>query len=206
VSGYVCLDFRSGQPARVSYRSCACDKPTRCRWSICCGAMRVISKVVPAALVAAASVCVSACTMGGPGRGQSPAAITYSCCEAGDVNAVYHPGQTMYLHWIVDEPSEDGSPVTARGLPVELIAGLTGPYRSVQELKSNEAPSPGQGSRTFLAPTLRPARVPGERPVSAIAIPNDAGSGYYDLTFSVTEVGGGTFSGAGIIQITSSTT
>lgn len=166
--------------------------------------MRVISKVVPAALVAMASVGVSACTLGG-GSDHSPAAITYSCCEAGDVNTVYHPDQTMYLHWIVDEPSGGGSPDTASGLPVELIAGLTGPYQSVQELKISEAPALGQGARTFRAPTLRPNRVRGERPVSAIAIPTDAGSGYYDLIFSVTEVGGGTFSGASIVQITNST-
>lgn len=85
-----------------------------------------------------------------------------------------------------------------------MRAGLSRGDRA--ELKSREASAPDQGSRTFRAPTVGPAQIPRERPVSAIAIPTDAGSGYYDLTFSVTEVGGGTFSGASIVQITSSAT
>ena len=139
--------------------------------------------------VGALLLSVGACT--GPPLGPTYQGPTYTCCVAADINQIYHPGDTLSIHWIVQ-----GSPAPSGAvLRFELNAHLDGPFGSVTELKGGAA-----GKQTVAAAPLRPTGVAGEQPVSTIQIPLTAEPGYYNL---VTSVGarGSTFSGASIIQI-----
>jgi hypothetical protein len=115
----------------------------------------------------------------------------YTCCDVSDMNRDYHPGDTVTLHWIVDPAGlgpSDG---------VELDAHLTGPDPTVAELKHATA----AGKFTFAAEPLHPTGRAGEAPVSDIAIPTGAPTGYYDLVISIIETGGSTSAGS-VIQVT----
>jgi hypothetical protein len=117
--------------------------------------------------------------------------VGYTCCDARDVDATYHPGQTMTVHWTVTHPG------AAPGRPV-LTAELTGPYGDVGSLKSAYGK---KGATTFTAPARRPAGTPGEKPVSTIVIGAGAAPGYYSLTTSITFREGGRASGGSIVEI-----
>jgi hypothetical protein len=123
--------------------------------------------------------------------------VSYTCCDAKDVDTHYQPGQTMAVHWIVN--SENG---TAEGGPqVELAARLTGPYAAVADLKAAASDTrSASGDVTFAAAPVRPSGTAGERPVSTILIGSDAKPGYYNLIFSVTQ-DGGTVGGASIVRV-----
>jgi hypothetical protein len=117
---------------------------------------------------------------------------------AADIDRIYHPGETLSIHWIVQ-----GSPAPSGAVPhFELNARLSGSFGSVEELKSQVVHAEGRaaGPQTVAAAPLHPTGVAGEQPVSTILIPLTAAPGYYDLTFSVSEPGD-TFSGGSIIQI-----
>ncbi|MEU5725913.1 hypothetical protein ABZ783_29380 [Micromonospora sp. NPDC047738] len=125
--------------------------------------------------------------------------MTYTCCEALDVDKPYQPGQTLTVDWTVESPEEPG------GTPpqVELAALLTGPFATVGDLKAaTEGTSTPTvpGLVTFAAAPVRPSGMPDERPVSTIVIGPDAKPGYYNLVTSVAD-GGNTVSGASIIQV-----
>ncbi|MFG2107102.1 hypothetical protein [Micromonospora chersina] len=125
----------------------------------------------------------------------SAARVTYTCCDAQDVDRPYQPGQTLTLHWTVESPDQPG------GTPpqVELTARLTGPFATVGDVKAATEGTPNApGLVTFAATPFRPSGTPDERPVSAVVIGPDAKPGYYNLVTSVVE-GGNTASGAGSI-------
>jgi len=148
-----------------------------------------------ASLGAAAAVVafLAACDAGAPENdGAAPAQLTYTCCSATDVDTLYHPGQTMSVHWMVEGPAT-GSP------QVELTASLTGPYPTADELKADDSGT-AAGKVTFTAAPVRPAGTPGEHPVSTIAIGSDARPGYYNLTTSMKQ-GGATDGGASIVRV-----
>jgi hypothetical protein len=107
------------------------------------------------------------------------------------MNRDYHPGDTVTLHWIVEPAGMSPSD------GVELDAHLTGPYPSVAELKHATTAGPF----TFAAKPLHPTGHAGEAPVSDIAIPAAAPTGYYDLVVSIIEPGGSTSAGS-VIQVT----
>jgi len=135
---------------------------------------------------------VSACSsQPAPAAARGP---SYTCCDANDIERTYQPGQTLTVHWVVD-PGEPGAPVRV----VELAAHLAGPYRSTADLKAAEFQGGSTPAANLTADTVRPAGVPGERPVSTIAIGPDAEPGYYSLVTSVQD--GGTVSGASVIQV-----
>ncbi|MGC4815186.1 hypothetical protein ACLQ29_32135 [Micromonospora sp. DT228] len=121
--------------------------------------------------------------------------VTYSCCEARDVDRPYQPGQTLTVHWAVESPDEPG------GTPpqVELTARLTGPFAAVGDLKAATEGTPTvPGLVTFAAAPVRPSGTPDERPISTIVIAADAKPGYYNLVTAV--VGGdNTASGGGSV-------
>ena len=128
----------------------------------------------------------------GPPLGPTPG-LTYSCCAATDIERIYHPGDTLTIHWIVQ-----GTPAPSGAVPqFELNVKLSGAFGSVADLKGGAA-----GSRTVAAAPVHPTGLADEQPVSTILIPLTAGSGYYDLTFSVDEPGA-SFSGRSIVQIVS---
>jgi hypothetical protein len=162
---------------------------------------RTISRVKTPRIVLFAAVVlvpVAACDAQ-PSQSDAVAQVTYSCCEAGDVDTLYQPGQTLTIHWMVNRSDEpDATP-----LPVELAARLTGPFATVEALKAvTDDSQPAPGLATFAATAVRPSGLPGERPVSTIAIGPAAAPGYYNLHTSVTglnerdEVGG-----ASIVQV-----
>ncbi len=119
---------------------------------------------------------------------------TYTCCEDLDVDKPYHPGHSLTVRWTVESPDEPGS----TSPQVELAARLTGPYGTVDDLKTA---STVPGLVTFEAAPVRPVGTPGERPVSTIAIGADAEPGFYELTTSVIGDGNTTTSGSSIVQV-----
>ncbi|MFG1872492.1 hypothetical protein [Micromonospora arborensis] len=149
-----------------------------------------------------AVVCLGMLVTSGCGSGRSTTAAgtptTYTCCDGEDVDTVYRPGQEMTVHWIV-RPASDPAVTPAE---VELTARLTGPYGDVSELKSAAGGTepPASGEVTFEAEPVRPSGAAGERPVSVIAIAEDAPPGYYNLLFSVHQGGGGV-SGASVVRV-----
>lgn len=141
---------------------------------------------------------VSACAGQGP-QSDAVAQVTYSCCEAKDVETLYRPGQTLTIHWIVNRSDEPG----ATTQPVELAAHLTGPFATVEELKAATGDARAvPGLATFRAAVIRPSGIPDERPVSVITIGSAAGTGYYNLSTTVTQLDEGSRAGGdGIIQV-----
>jgi hypothetical protein len=117
--------------------------------------------------------------------------VTYTCCEAADVEMPYQPGQTMTVHWIVQTPEEPVSGPPA----VELTASLTGPYASADDLKGGTA-----GAATYTAAAVRPSGAPDEQPVSTIVIGADAQPGLYNLVTSANQ-GGATSGGSSVVRV-----
>jgi hypothetical protein len=151
--------------------------------------------VLGAILLTAMSSCTTkASTMDSSGP-------TYTCCAEADVNKLYHPGDTISIHWIV-VPS-----TTAPGghaPQVELRASLAGSFGTVGDLKQANGGGTVRGDTTYEATPIRPSGQSGEQPVSLIAIPANAAPGYYNLTTSVTRPDF-TVSGGAVIQITPKT-
>ncbi|MGC5020859.1 hypothetical protein [Micromonospora sp. DT47] len=114
--------------------------------------------------------------------GPVTAAPTYTCCEAGDVDRLYQPGQTLTVHWTVESPDEpSGTPPQ-----VELTARLTGPFATVGDLKAAADDTQiVSGLVTFAAAPVRPSGTPDERPISIIVIGPEAKPGYYNLATSL---------------------
>ncbi|MCZ7438130.1 hypothetical protein O7598_17100 [Micromonospora sp. WMMC241] len=132
-----------------------------------------------------------------PSSPETAASVTYSCCEAQDVDKPYQPGQTLTVHWTVEPSDEPG------GTPpqVELTARLTGPFATVGDLKAATEGTPSvPGLVTFAAAPVRPSGTPDERPVSTLVIDPDAKPGYYNLVTSVVD-GGSTAGGDSIVQV-----
>jgi len=119
-------------------------------------------------------------------------AFAYSCCVGQD--AVYHPGETVSLHWSVT-PVVDSSPAT---LPVTLTVQLTGPFSDASEAKVG--PSPGT---TLVAAPIETTTAVGSSPVSTITFPVATAPGYYNLTFA-TSTRGSTVSGTSTILVEAS--
>ncbi|MFD2767082.1 hypothetical protein [Micromonospora eburnea] len=132
-----------------------------------------------------------------PAGPEGATSVTYSCCEAGDIDRPYQPGQTLTVHWTVESPEQ---PAVAPP-QVELTARLTGPYATTGDLKAAADPGPA----TFEAAPVRPSGGPDERPVSTIVIGTDAEPGYYNLVTAVVS-DGSTVSGASIIRVVAPTT
>ncbi|MFG2045436.1 hypothetical protein [Dactylosporangium sp. NPDC048998] len=128
------------------------------------------------------------------------AQVTYTCCEARDVDTLYRPGQTLTVHWIVSGSDQPG----ATQPHVELAARLIGPYASVDTLKAATDDQTPSEAVTFAAAPVRPSGTPDERPVSTIVIGPEAKPGYYNLITSVTGEGS-TVSGASIIHVVPTT-
>jgi hypothetical protein len=123
--------------------------------------------------------------------------VRYTCCGATDVEKLYEPGETLTVQWTVKAP--DG-PVVAPP-QVELTARLTGPYDTVDKLKTSEADTKAAaGDVAFAAAPIRPAGTPDERPVSKMVISPAAEPGYYNLITSVRQ-DHSTSSGASIIRV-----
>jgi hypothetical protein len=140
---------------------------------------------------------VTACAS--PSRPAAPAGLTYTCCDAADINKTYRPGETLKVHW-----TAQGTPVAGSALSIELTATLAGPFSSVADLK-NSVMMKGAPAVTLAADTVRPTGALGEQPVSVIVIPGDATPGYYNLATTMVEPGSNV-SGGSVIEIIAPTT
>src|SRR5215471_2694907 len=86
-----------------------------------------------------------------------PTGPTYSCCVAADIERIYHPGDALTIHWIVQGPPAP----SGAAHQIELSARLSGAFGNVAELKGGAA-----ASQTISAAPLHPTGVAGEQLVS----------------------------------------
>lgn len=110
--------------------------------------------------------------------------VIYTCCSDSDVAQLVRPGGTFVVHWMV-KPSAGDAQIQILG------ARLTGPYASVDALKSGSVSAP-----SYPATAITLSGAPGSAPVSVIHVPADAKPGLYQListtAFPVThDTGGG---------------
>jgi hypothetical protein len=115
----------------------------------------------------------------------------YTCCSSQDVNTVYHPGETLRLHWIATRVMTTNPNPTR----VTLTAQLNGPFVDEAHLKGNPT-----GGTTLLAPPIEATTTVGESHTSTISLPATLVPGYYNLT-SATSVPSFHASGASIVRV-----
>lgn len=110
------------------------------------------------------------------------ATYTYSCCSAILVDTVYHPGGVVVLRW-----RRDVAPPGANGRGDYLLsARLSGPFPSVEELKTTIAGSPNAHVALNLAsPVTRVSNTSGASPVTRLRVPTTAAPGYYNLSITI---------------------
>ena len=158
---------------------------------------RPMRLAVAAGLGAAIIAGVSACTKtAATGSQQTFRVQTYTCCVAGDIEPIRHPGQSVSVHWIA-EPSQSPGPVAQ----VTLKVFLDGPFPSVTALKSAMVSVPDAQTSAHLATSsMVVSNQVGNAPVSELTIPKSARPGYYNWTTTVAS-GGMSASGSTIIQI-----
>ena len=110
------------------------------------------------------------------------ATYTYSCCSASLVDTTYHPGEVMDVRWI---RSVD-SPATSPRVIILLSARLSGPFASVEGLKSSMTASPHALRAVDVASLVRRvSNTSGASPVTRLRIPATASPGYYNLSFTI---------------------
>jgi hypothetical protein len=139
-----------------------------------------------------AGVGLCGCSPAGPGSSVGYQRYVYTCCAGDGPQATWHPGDTVTVRWIV-QPAEVTADST--GQRITLTAVLTGPYKSVAELKSG-APA----SLTLRAtPIVTTDRTNGS-PVSSIALPPNIPTGFYNVADDVGYANGHA-GGAAIVQV-----
>lgn len=132
---------------------------------------------------------LTATTIGGCGGSGTPAeAYSYTWCVSDLGAEVWHAGQPVRVAWTAVRGKQGARPGPAS---VRLTVLLSGPFRSVAELKqaiSGSPPSatrPGGRAPIAAAPAIRATTRSAAAPVSALTIPQDAPAGFYDLQFVV---------------------
>lgn len=125
------------------------------------------------------------------------AQYSYTCCGASVMDTIYHPGSVITVHWV----RSVATPTQAPASTIELSVSLSGPYRTVNLLKSDSVGAhPRLGLTNAHARRISVLDTDVASPISVLRIPADAGSGYYNLTMT-TGTKGLTESGAGVIRI-----
>ena len=151
------------------------------------------SSVLTAAACMLASAIATGCASSP--RAVSAPAMSFSCCAASVVAHPWRPGQQIRLAW-----TTQGRPAAGSTGETALTATLTGPYRTVVELKAANANGTDRARQIAAAPVIRVSGDPASAPVSVITIPADAAPGYYNLRFA--DTGGNMASyGATIISV-----
>lgn len=84
--------------------------------------------------------------------------------------------------------------------PVTLTVVLTGPYRTIGDLKGTNKAGPDRSSIVAAAPVIKLSVVPARSPVSMVTIPPGAAPGSYNLSFTVASRAASA-SGASIITV-----
>jgi hypothetical protein len=122
---------------------------------------------------------------------------SYTCCNASVMNTIYHPGSVITIHWIRTVGTSSSAPVTS----VALSLSLTGPFRTVNLLKTESVGAHARLGRTNAhAHRIVLLDTAADNPISILRIPSDAGTGYYNLTTS-TATKSLSESGSGIIRV-----
>ncbi|MDQ6856663.1 MAG: hypothetical protein M3Z57_06275 [Candidatus Dormibacteraeota bacterium] len=115
----------------------------------------------------------------------------YTCCDAADVVSVWHPGQTLTVHWTAHSVVTTDS--TTR--TVSLTVALRGPYRDVNSLKQG-----GDASTSLAGAPLTASDGTPSSPVSVIVLPPSLATGFYNLTETVSSTSGSS-SGSSVVQV-----
>jgi hypothetical protein len=122
---------------------------------------------------------------------------SYTCCNASVMNTIYHPGSVISAHWTRSIVPSSQAPASS----IELSLSLSGPYRTVNLLKTDSARAhPLLGQTNERAVRIVVLDTAADSPVSILRIPQDAGTGYYNLT-TTTASKNLTVGGSGIIRV-----
>lgn len=122
---------------------------------------------------------------------------SYTCCSAKVMNTIYHPGSVITVHWIRSVVTPSQAPAAT----IKLSLSLSGPYRTVNLLKTDSIGAhPRLGRTNSSARRIAVLDTVIDSPISILRIPADAGSGYYNLT-TTTGTKNLTVSGSGIIRV-----
>jgi hypothetical protein len=125
------------------------------------------------------------------------AAFSYTCCRGSVMNAIYHPGGVITVHWIRTVAGTGQHPAT----PITLSLSLSGPYRTVSALKRDSiGRHPRRGRTNARAKRIIVLDTALDSPISLLKIPKDAGSGYYNLTTTI-GTKNLTVGGSGIVRV-----
>jgi len=149
--------------------------------------------MLAATVVAATVGCSSQAPSEAPGSAVKRGTFSYTCCATADIDRVYHPGDVVTVHWIVEE----GAPTSAtKPTQVDLSARLTGPYGDVSSLKQRAA----TGAPAFSAAPIVTSDWAGGAPTSRLLIPANAAPGFYDLS-TAAKSAGMTTGGGSIVRV-----
>lgn len=157
------------------------------------GPRRVGVAVLAATVVTSTVACSSQAPTEAPTGAATRATFSYTCCTAADIDRVYHPGDVMSIHWIVQK----GTPTSAtQPTQVNLSVRLTGPYADVSSLKERGV----KGTSSISATPIVTSDWVGGAPTSRLVIPANASPGFYDLSTG-SKSGGMTAGGASIVRV-----
>jgi hypothetical protein len=157
------------------------------------GPRRIGVAVLAATVVTSTVACSSQAPTEAPTGTAARATFSYTCCTAADIERVYHPGDVMSIHWIV----QSGMPTSAtQPTQVSLSVRLTGPYADISSLKERGV----KGTSSISAAPIVTSDWVGGAPTSRLVIPANASPGFYDLSTG-TKSGGMTAGGASIVRV-----
>lgn len=122
----------------------------------------------------------------------------YSCCQGGETQNAWHPGERYTLQWTA-VPSGTTSVAAAR--PIVLRTRLTGPFATATDLKNTLASGASTGgTRSVDGIPLQIDDRTESGVTSVIQLPADLPPGYYNLDLT-TDFGGGNRAGGGAIIV-----
>jgi hypothetical protein len=153
----------------------------------------VVDHLRRAAALGIALAFLAACG-GSPQPGVTYPRYQFTCCTTADIYQVWHPGQAVRLHWIVQPASSTGD--TTRH-PLVLIAVLMGPYSDVPTLKKG-----GPTTYAVQGPVVRTDdRTPAPAPITEFILPADLPEGFYNLEIKVDSGGGNYMAASSVVQV-----
>jgi hypothetical protein len=116
----------------------------------------------------------------------------FTCCTGSDIKQVWHPGQTVDLHFMVET-----GPLTADSAEHSLVlsAALSGAYADVATLKKSGGPAVIQG------PVIKTSDRNSTPPVLSFVLSPDLPPGFYNLTIKWDSGGGNYWSTGSIVQV-----
>jgi hypothetical protein len=116
----------------------------------------------------------------------------FTCCTGSDIKQVWHSGQTVDLHFMVET-----GPLTADSAEHSLVlsASLSGAYADVATLKQAGGPALIQG------PVIKTSDRNPTPPLLSFGLPPDLPAGFYNLTIKWDSGGGNYWSTGSIVQV-----